>query len=129
MQSATETFSRQDRYAAGARFRQSEYTAAVDKLSSLLPAVLRKRGLKEQADASLVMHRAGLWLSENMPELKESVEPRTLKDGVLLIACAHGIAMQELRAASTRLLSFLGGASSGIKEIRLTRGEIGLREP
>lgn len=79
----------------------------MDSVRSLLPKVLRKRGLYDQAAASLVTFRAQEWLRREFPELGEKLEVTHLKDGTLTIACENGIAAQECRFQLGNLHSFL----------------------
>lgn len=96
----------------------------MDRLSKILPSVLGKRGLKAEADAALVLHRAKEWLRERLPQLKASITPSTLQeDGTLLIACLHSSAAQECLAALPHLKIFLREECGflPVRSIRLIR--------
>lgn len=96
----------------------------MDRLSEILPKVLGKRGLKAEADAALVLHRAKEWISEHLPELKDSIAPQSLQeDGTLLIACLHSAAVQKCLAALPHLKIFLREECGflPVRSIRLVR--------
>ena len=75
----------------------------MEKLSFLLPAALRRRGLQEQGAAALAVAYANQWLARHSPTLVPSVSVKRLKDGILTVECANAIALQELQAVSHRL--------------------------
>lgn len=81
----------------------------MDRISSLIPKVLQKRGIYGQADAALLKHQAMNWLHGKMPELYESGDIRVqhFKDNVLHIATNHSIAAQECSAVSEALAEYL----------------------
>ncbi|MDD4319789.1 MAG: DUF721 domain-containing protein [Candidatus Peribacteraceae bacterium] len=95
----------------------------MDSLRSLLPKVLRRRGLAGQAGASHVTYVAQKWLQEVLPGLAAFMEVRHLKDGVLTIACRNGVAAQECRHLSSRLLDHVRREcpDHAPEEIRLTK--------
>lgn len=72
---------------------------SMDRVSSILPNVLGKRGLRDQAQAALVVHRATAWLEQRLPSsLIPAVVVHTFKDDTLTIQCRHSIALQECRS-------------------------------
>jgi len=77
----------------------------MDRLSTLIPRALQKHGLKGQADASVVVHNANLWLSAH--EAPEGTKAIVLKDGTLSIEVTSSTAGQECNALSEELLDFL----------------------
>lgn len=95
----------------------------MDSLQSLLPKVLRKRGLQAQASASLVTFQAQRWLEKELPAFKEAVKVTTFTDTVLSVSCAHSIAAQECHHLSRALKEFLlqECPSAAVSEIRLLR--------
>ncbi len=97
----------------------------MDHISSLLPKVLKKRGLDGHAKASLVLNRCTEWLAENLPDYAQELCPTKLVDGVLFIECEHSIASQECKQQSEALLSFLADACPdvSVEQIRLLREE------
>jgi len=80
----------------------------MDRLSQILPKVLKSKGLKEHADAALVLHRAQAWISENLPAIRSVVFAESMQeDGTLLLACEQPAAAQECLAALPHLKVFL----------------------
>ncbi len=79
----------------------------MDKVSSLLTAVLNRRGLASHAGSALVVHRCEQWINDRMPTIAPFVRVRSLQDGTLVIACAHAIAQQECQTASADLIADL----------------------
>ncbi|HLC75916.1 MAG TPA: hypothetical protein VJB82_02240 [Candidatus Peribacterales bacterium] len=74
----------------------------MDKVSSLLSRVLSKRGLKDEADASYIVHTANDWLKVN--GAPENAIATMLKNGVLVISVPTAIAGQECYALNEDLL-------------------------
>lgn len=97
----------------------------MDHIGSLLPKVLKKRGLDGHAHASLVILRAQEWICEHIPAYENDLHPQTFKDGVLFISCTHSIASQECQQQSVDLLVFLQEICEGIsiEQIRLVRSD------
>ncbi len=96
----------------------------MDHLRTILPSVLQKRGLKQHADAALVLHRANAWLSEQFPLLRGSLSAHSLEeDGTLLIACDKPAAAQECLPSLPHLKVFLREECgfSPVRSIRLMR--------
>ena len=90
----------------------------MDHIGSLLPKVLAKRGLKKQAQASLMVHKATQWIEKKLPDFSDDVNVLTFRDGILKISCANSIASQECHQISDRLKEHL----RGIEEIHIVRG-------
>jgi hypothetical protein len=97
----------------------------MDSLRSLLPKVLRKRGLHKQAEASLVVFRAQEWLEKLLPRHGKAIEVGQLSHAVLSIRCSHGIAAQECRHLLPSLRDYLAKEcpDAVISEIRLIRSQ------
>ena len=94
----------------------------MDRLSSLIPSVLQKRGLYNEAQASMTVYRAKKWFTEMHPEAASMLTPHTLKDGVLTIYALHSIAQQEGVLLAPELLSFLQSEDkNAVSEVRCTR--------
>jgi len=95
----------------------------MDHIRTLLPKVLRKRGLHDQADAALVVYHAQRWLVEHLPSFQKELSVTHYKDGSLVITSSHSIAAQECKAVQEDLCSYLREECdhSGIKEIRINR--------
>ncbi len=96
----------------------------MDKIGSILPRVMRKRGLHLQADASQVTFRAQEWLTKAAPAVIEYLTVRTLSHAVLTIDCAHSTVAQECQPLLPGLLQYLQKEFPTVKieEIRLVRG-------
>ena len=103
--------------------KKKEYHRIMDRLSTLLPKALRKRGLKDQADASLVVHRAQTWLREK--EL-ENASAEKLDNGALFIEVDSSIAAQECHAQKEELLSFLQKSfpDIAVNRVRIIRKQL-----
>lgn len=94
----------------------------MDHISSLIPSVLRKRGLYDEAQASMVVFRAKKWLQEHRPDRASSLEPKRLMTGILFIEAAHSLSAEEQTLLAAELLPFLQAEGSGaLKEIRFTK--------
>ncbi|MDD5041463.1 MAG: DciA family protein [Candidatus Peribacteraceae bacterium] len=96
----------------------------MDRLSQILPKVLQSRGIKQHADAALVLHRAQAWIAENLSNLRTSVFPQSLQeDGTLLIECKDSAAAQECLSALPHLKVFLREECGflPVRTIRLVR--------
>ncbi len=94
----------------------------MDHLSSILPKVLRKRGLHTHATASLVTHKAQQWLMAALPGLAPAIFVASLNHGTLVIHCMHSIAVQEVTELLPGLREFLQKDSPGaVKEVRVDR--------
>ena len=77
----------------------------MDRISFLLPKVLEKRGMKNEADASLLVHTANIWLSEH--SAPEDAEATIFKEDALMIECSSAASSQDCHALSEDLLSYL----------------------
>ncbi|MBI3331347.1 DUF721 domain-containing protein [Candidatus Peregrinibacteria bacterium] len=95
----------------------------MDSLRSVLPKILAKRGLKEHAEAALVVHKAQLFLESVLPTLSSGIHAEKLERGTLMIAVANSIAAQECQQLSGRLLEHLKAECPGVAvaEIRIRR--------
>lgn len=95
----------------------------MDSLSSILPSVLRKRGLHGAAVAALVTLKATEWLRVALPACADALHVEHLKDGVLSISTAHSIAAQECLPLLRALKEFLQREckDSSVREVRLIR--------
>jgi len=96
----------------------------MDRLSQILPGVLQSKGLKQHADAALVLHRARAWIAEHLPGIRASVTPRAMQeDGMLLVACDDAAAAQQCIDALPHLKVFLREECGflPVRTIRLVR--------
>ena len=96
----------------------------MDRVSSILPKVLGKRGLKDQAQAALVVHRATAWLKQHLPpSLAPAISVHTFTDDILTIQCSHSIALQECRSLLPALKEYLRSreGSPPVQHIHIAR--------
>ncbi len=96
--------------------------SAIDRLSTIIGTVLRRRGLAQHAEAALTILRANEWLTAHLPS--RSCEATSLKDGTLTVVCTHAIILQELQGQMPEFRQWLAKecSSSRIGDIRLTQG-------
>lgn len=94
----------------------------MDRLASLIPSVLRKRGLYDDAQAALVIYRAKKWMEEKHADSASAIHPLTLSGGILTISVDDPIAEKKATELMPDLLLFLQSDSSTvIKEMRVQR--------
>ena len=95
----------------------------MDSVGSILPKVLRKRGLHGHAVASFVTFRAQEWLDSALPQFRGQIAVRKLSHGVLDIERPHSVALQECNAILPQLLETLRRECEGItiEDIRVHR--------
>lgn len=96
----------------------------MDRAGAILSRVLQAKGLKQHADAALVLHLARAWITEHLPRVLTSVSPRSLQeDGTLLVECEHSAAAQECLSALPHLKVFLREECGflPVRTIRLVR--------
>ena len=95
----------------------------MDKLSSLIPRVLNKRGLRDEASASHVTYLSMLWIQENLPDCSQYLVVSKHSAAVLHVESDHSIASQELSQVSQALLDYLNSHDGiSIDDIRISRG-------
>jgi hypothetical protein len=79
----------------------------MQQLGSILPAVLRKRGLFDHAESSQGIRAVQEWLEREVPAALGAVQALKIRDGVLQVACRHSIAAQECQSAGVALFDYL----------------------
>jgi thiamine phosphate synthase YjbQ (UPF0047 family) len=95
----------------------------MDHLSSILPKVLRKRGLHGHANAAFVTMKAQQWITQAIPEITDLVSVPSVAEGTLRIVCTHSVAVQEVSNVKEDLLRYLDSACpQAVKNIRIERG-------
>lgn len=77
----------------------------MEKIATLLPKVLRKRGLKDEVDASHVVHIANLWLKEH--GAPEDAAATKYKNGTVIVTVQNSVSSQECHGLSQDLLKKL----------------------
>jgi hypothetical protein len=96
----------------------------MDKLSHLIPRVLNRRGLKNEASASYVTYLATQWIEENMPEHVQALSVSKKTDTRLCIDSDHPIASQELSLVIEQLKGYLNSHEGiQIDEILISRSK------
>jgi hypothetical protein len=95
----------------------------MDSLQSILPKVLRKRGLHGHAGAAHVTFKAQEWINTALPGVAQYLKVSTLKDGTLTVASQNGVASQECLQMIPSLKDFLSREckDAAVREIRLER--------
>jgi len=72
----------------------------MERLSTVLPSVLEKRGIAHHAFAALVCRRAEAWLGANLPAvLHDHLRIGGYRSGELCITTATSLAAQECQLA------------------------------
>ena len=95
----------------------------MDSLATLLPNVLQKRGIKDEAIAAHIVHCATHWLHEHLPDFREEVEAKQFTQGTLILSVANSVASQECQALAHDLLASLSAdfPSVKIEKVRIMR--------
>src|SRR5690348_11175791 len=79
----------------------------MDRLFSLIPKVLHRRGLQEHAESALVVHRVEQWLQTRVPELTSSIRVQKVQNGALFLSCSNSVVLQECKALQADLMAYL----------------------
>lgn len=92
----------------------------MDHISTLLPKVLRKHGLKDEADASHIVFTAQEWLNARG---QASASVTKFQDCTLFIEVQSSVDAQECHALTGELLTFLQNKfpDNKLEHIRLIR--------
>lgn len=95
----------------------------MDSLATLLPNVLQRRGIKDEAIAAHIVHCANCFLHEHLPDFREEVEAKQFTQGTLVLSTSNSIAAQECQALTQDLLAFLQSAfpSTKLEKVRILR--------
>ena len=95
----------------------------MERVGSLLSKVLAKRGLKDQAIASLIVHQAQEWLVDALPPFHDMIHVQKCENGVLFVKCEHSIAAQECHQVVDGLLEYLKGECgfTVVESVRIMR--------
>ena len=91
----------------------------MEKISTLIPRILSKRGLKEEANASYAVHLSIDWLHQQSIGFAEQCIVTTMVNGTLTVECLNSIVMQELHQRSEELKEYLNGIE-GISVARIS---------
>jgi hypothetical protein len=92
----------------------------MDHISTLLPKVLRKRGIKDEADASLIVFAANAWLKIHAGGIATASK---CSAGTLFLEVISSVAGQECAGRSEELLEFLRSKYPGtpLEKVRIQR--------
>lgn len=95
----------------------------MDRVGTVLPKILKKRGLHKHAQAALLVQTAQQWLERMLPRLKRELRAQSYKDCILVIECQTSISAQECNAKKEELRQHLTATFAGcaITDIRLMR--------
>ncbi len=95
----------------------------MDRAFSILPKILRQRGLSDAAYSGLVLERAMQWIKQELPECAASLHPLQVKDAVLIVEGTHSIAVAECSGRCQELQIYLTSTLPEIplKSIRVVR--------
>lgn len=80
---------------------------SMERLSSLLPTALKKRGLHQVAVASSVVLAAQRWIDSELAATASALHARTVRDAVLSIDADNPIALSEMNRRVPMLLQRL----------------------
>lgn len=96
---------------------------SMQQLGSIVPAVLRKRGLFDHAESSQGIRAAQEWLERELPGCLGALTAVKIRDGVLWVSCRHSIAAQECQAAGRALFDYLRAEmpEMAVSELRIVR--------
>jgi hypothetical protein len=95
----------------------------MDRVSFILPKVLRQRGLGDEAVASVLTAEAKNWIAKKLPAHTTDLQPTKFEQGVLFIEARNSIALAECEAQKADLQRFLQDLpwNASISSIRLLR--------
>lgn len=93
----------------------------MDSLKSLLPKVLRKRGLHDHAKASLIVHLANQWMQSSFGPFAQTLHAQTFERGTLVIAAESSVAAQEMALQESALKSAMQQQGHSIEQVRIVR--------
>jgi len=95
----------------------------MESLSAILPKVLQKRGIKAEADASLVVHAANEWLQKQGGIFATSVAAMRFAENTLTLCTQSSVAAEEARVHSQELQEALQDRLPGmtIETVRIVR--------
>ena len=91
-------------------------------IKSLIPKVLGRRGLKDQAAASHIVYCAKKWLKKHHPILNEQYTVVTFAEAELCIRVENSIVAQEMAQLAELLKKHLNAISDiTVESIRIIR--------
>lgn len=95
----------------------------MDRVSSLLPAVLHRRGLHQHAVTAQALGTLRTWFINKAPALADAVTFVRIQQGEVHVHARHGVAVQEASELREELLAYARQAfpSLSIVRVRITR--------
>lgn len=79
----------------------------MDHIGTIIPRVLKKRGLVKHAKCSLMINSANEWIKVNLKGCSTYLSSVSFKDNQLIIEAENSIAAQECQIVLEELKSFL----------------------
>ena len=95
----------------------------MDRLSDVLPRILRQRGLHEHAVAGQILLKAAEWIAITLPAQSSALFPVRFQQATLVIEATQSIALCACTEQLEGLTSHLRGLFPTVKiqEIRVMR--------
>ncbi len=79
----------------------------MDRLSSILPKVLRKRGLHGEMTASLIVMLCQRWIEVSMPTMAPALRVLRFADGWVTVEADNSIALSECSQRRQEMIDWL----------------------
>jgi hypothetical protein len=79
----------------------------MDRVSKILPRILRKHGFEEVAVSSMTVKAAQDWISRFLADVSKSLAVKALKHGCLIIEADDSVALAECANRANELKIFL----------------------
>lgn len=94
----------------------------MERLQSVLPRVLRQRGLFEHAQACGVCATVNQWIETNLRSCAHYLQATSFENGQVVITAENSVAADECQQRVGDLMDFLiGEHSDAVRGIRVTR--------
>jgi hypothetical protein len=95
----------------------------MQRVGEILQRVLAKRGLKAEADASLLLAKANRWLAEKLGNIAGDAKAVKFKNGELTLEARTSIAVQEAHSLQRELRAHLHRElpTANIEQVRIVR--------
>lgn len=93
----------------------------MERLSHILPGVVRRRGLYQEFSAGLILLEARRWITQSLPQHSPFLSPKSFCDGTLLIEAKNAIALHECSRRSEQMKAWLEQAIPAVVPIHLIR--------
>lgn len=96
----------------------------MERLSHLLPKVLKQRGLHDEMVAGLVVKRAEEWIAAHLPVHVPTLHVKKFASGTVIIHADNPIALAECSLRLHELVRHLQATltDAGIRTVRVVRG-------